>query len=686
MLALFAALGGALAVLLPTRPAAAASGDVLFSDTFESGFGKWSTSNTSLSGINTMTSSSTSRSLYVRGTTVATTSIAVDARVPALRVRAWIRRGSDRFSEQPDSGEDLVIEYLDSAGAWVSLGSWPGSGTAGAILSLDQTLGGGALHSGFRLRLRLTRGSGGPPDNYGIGWDYWHIDDVIVSEATPSTGLALGRCEEFSGGLTGWTVATGYGQAHTNGQAFNTASQSLALHGGTVTVTSQAVNLASARDATLRFWLRRGADSFSEDPDTGEDLYVEYLSSTGQWNRLASYAGSGSPGEIVQPSFTLAGAARHAGFRLRFGMTGRDGPAFDYWHVDSVCLSTQAPTADWRFEEESWSHTSGEVKDSSGHALDGTAHGEATTAFLDSALDGDPGTCRHATFDGTGDGVAIPTRAGLDQSAAATYAIWMQPHTSIGTRFLMGMNTDSTNATRSQLSLWTQDGALLGRAVTRAGSYAVKAALPAQKTWTHVALAFDGRSLILYQNAVAVASTSFVDTTLVANGRELGIGDVPETRNASFLGYLDEARIYAEALDASRVASVMKETHDCATISVHFRITHDGSAANCQPESIRVRVLDPLGNGVPTYGGTITLTTQTGIGTWSLARGDGFFSDGTANDGVATYQFDPADAGDATFALSYASGPSPIDVDVYDAAGRDDDTEGKLSFSPRASR
>ncbi|MFO0689645.1 MAG: LamG domain-containing protein [Myxococcota bacterium] len=677
-----AALALLLAVLLPAHRGHAASGDVLFTDNFESGFGKWSTTSTSLSGINTMTSSSPSRSLFVRGAAVTTTSIAIDTRVPALRVRAWIRRGSDAFSEQPDSGEDLVLEYLDSAGSWVSLGSWPGSGTAGAILSLDQTLGGAALHSAFRLRARLVRGSGGPPDNRGIGWDYWHLDDVVVSEATPSTGLALGRCEEFSGGLANWTVATGYGRADTNGLAVNTPSQSLALHGGTVTVTSQIVDLGSVKDATLRFWLRRGADSFSEDPDTGEDFYVEYLNPGGQWKRLASYAGDGTPGEIVQPSFSLVGAARHKGFRLRFGMNGRDGPAYDYWHVDSVCLSTQSAKADWRFEEGSWTRTNAEVKDSSGNGFNARSEGDATTAFLDAAIDGDPGTCRHGTFDGNGDGVFLGTGTGIDQSAAATYTAWMQPLTSSGARHVMGMNTDPSVSNRSQMSLYAQDGVLYGRATTKAGNYSVKATMPALKTWTHVALAFDGKSLVLYQNATAVASTTFSDTTLVANNREFGIGNVPETRSASFQGYLDEARVYAEALDATRIASVMKETHDCATTSVHFMISHDGSAANCQPESIRVRVLDPLGNVVTTYGGTITITTQSGAGSWSLVDGEGVLNDGTANDGVATYAFDPADLGDVTFALTYASGPSPIDIDVYDAAGRDTDTEGLLSFSP----
>jgi hypothetical protein len=682
-----AALCGALLFALHglvATEAHAAPGDVLFTDGFETGFAKWSTTNTSLSGINTMTWSSSSRSLFVRGATVATTSIAIDARVPALRVRAWIRRGSDAFSEQPDVGEDLWLEYLDSSGSWIRLASWSGSGTAGAIFSLDQTIGGLALHAGFRLRVRLLRGSGGPPDNRGIGWDFWHVDDVVVSEAMPSTGLALGRCEEFSGGLTGWTVAPGVGQARATSQAVNTASQSLAINGGTVTVTSQTVDLARLRDAKLDLWLRRGSDAFSEDPDVGEDFYVEYLNGSARWTRLATYPGDGAVGEIVRPSFSLPGSALHTGFRVRFGMTGRDGSDWDYWHVDSVCLSTRSPIAEWRFEESAYRGVADEVKDATDSGYHGTAYGQARPTLIESALPGDPGSCSHAAFDGDGDGdgVAIPGRSGLDRSSALTYSIWMQPHTSTGTRYVLGTNVDTSRSDRSQMAIYTVDGALIGSAITRAGTYSIKAALPPVKTWSHVALAFDGKSLVLSVNASAVARADFAETTLVEGGRELGIGNIPTTRNAGFLGYLDEARVDAAALDATRLGEVMKETHDCAAVPLRFVIQHDGSGAHCQPETMRVLVRDVLGSSVTTYGGTITLDTQTKTGSWSLVRGDGLLRDATPNDGLATYRFAASDLGEASFALHYATGPTSVDVDVYDAGSRDDDSEGWLVFAP----
>ena len=382
-------------------PLHAAPGDVLFSDDFESGMGQWSTTNSNRSGINSMTFSSASKSLYVRGDTVHTTSVAVDTRVPALRVQAWIRRGSDRFSETTDSGDDLWIEYLDANGNWQFLRSYFGADTPGEILSLDETITGDALHAGFRLRVQLTSGSGGPPANRGIGWDYWHLDDIRLVEVAPPEAFELGSCEEFESGLSSeWTVSGRYGQASVTSQTASSPSRSLAVFGGIVTVTSPTVDLAGASALRVSAWIRRGSDSFSEDPDSGEDFYVEYLRADGAWVTLGTYRGNGTPGQIYTPSYTLPAAAAHAGFRLRLRMRGYDRPPWDYWHVDSLCLEGDAaqagvPAAEWRFEESAWTGATGEVKDVSGRSHDGSIVGTPTPADAGLAL---PRSRRHSSY------------------------------------------------------------------------------------------------------------------------------------------------------------------------------------------------------------------------------------------------------------------------------------------------
>jgi len=76
------------------------------------------------------------------------------------------------------------------------------------------------------------------------------------------------------------------------------------------------------------------------------------------------------------------------------------------------------------------------------------------------------------------------------------------------------------------------------------------------------------------------------------------------------------------------------------------------SASTCLPDDITVTALDAAGNTLTTYGGTVTLTTSSGHGNWSLVKGQGTFTPGPPDSGTATYSFSPLDDGQAVFALS----------------------------------
>lgn len=118
----------------------------------------------------------------------------------------------------------------------------------------------------------------------------------------------------------------------------------------------------------------------------------------------------------------------------------------------------------------------------------------------------------------------------------------------------------------------------------------------------------------------------------------------------------------------------------------HFKVAHDGYGINCVDEPVTVSARDASDAILTGYTGSITLDTQTGRGTWVLVSGTAAnFADATADDGLATYTFDPADNGTATFALQYRQGTATLDVDAYETATpttRDDDTEGALLFGP----
>ncbi|MDO8414337.1 MAG: hypothetical protein Q7S51_11180, partial [Gallionellaceae bacterium] len=91
--------------------------------------------------------------------------------------------------------------------------------------------------------------------------------------------------------------------------------------------------------------------------------------------------------------------------------------------------------------------------------------------------------------------------------------------------------------------------------------------------------------------------------------------------------------------------------YTAATCFNHFAISHSGSAVNCQAEDITVAVHDVTHAIATSYTGTITLSTSTGKGDWSVVTGSGTLVNGTADDGAATYTFVAADNGDVVLGL-----------------------------------
>jgi MSHA biogenesis protein MshQ len=149
-----------------------------------------------------------------------------------------------------------------------------------------------------------------------------------------------------------------------------------------------------------------------------------------------------------------------------------------------------------------------------------------------------------------------------------------------------------------------------------------------------------------------------------------------------FEGKIADVRIFDSALSEKEIASLQT----CAGVSIaSFLISHDGNGINCASETIQVTALDGSGNSFSSYSSAITLDTNSARGTWLILSGTGSFSDATANDGIAQYNFDAADNGQASFALSYLEGASPIDIDVFETADptiRDSDAEGTMVFAP----
>lgn len=159
---------------------------------------------------------------------------------------------------------------------------------------------------------------------------------VISGPGSPP--LVVGVCETFDGGgLNNWNIS-GPGEAGTSAQTANSAPDSMFLSERQVTVTSIPINAAPGL-IFVEAWIRRGADAFSENPEAGEDLIIEFLDQNNNWITLETFPGGGPQGEIFTRQYTMPASAEHSNFRLRFTLTGGSGNNFDFWHVDDVCLT-----------------------------------------------------------------------------------------------------------------------------------------------------------------------------------------------------------------------------------------------------------------------------------------------------------------------------------------------------------
>ncbi len=323
------------AALLACAIAEAAPGDILFSDNFEDGtLGPWTTTDFTRAGVSNQAgfAGGGANGAFTRRGVVTVTSPFINANVPEARLTLWVRRGADSFSEDTDTNEDFVLEYQRADSSWVPLRTWLGSGTNGQIFNETFILPPDALHGALRLRLRQTGGSG-------VDFDYWHFDDVVVTEIAPASGLGVGGCDDFESGLsTNWTINSFTGFAGISAATSQSPLNSLYLNGGVVEVTSNVIDTSGITFGDLTLWVRRGSDFFSEDPDTNENLVVEYRDDVGNWVALETFTGAGAAGQIFLRSYNLPAPGRHSNFQVRFRQTGGSGAPWDYWHIDDVCF------------------------------------------------------------------------------------------------------------------------------------------------------------------------------------------------------------------------------------------------------------------------------------------------------------------------------------------------------------
>jgi len=155
------------------------------------------------------------------------------------------------------------------------------------------------------------------------------------------------EAEDFDDGGSvpaGWTTS---GDASITTSTSNSGSYSAEVSSGSTsnTLESPTVDTTFYEDSgviALDYWVRKGG-SFSDLPESGEDLVVEYKDDTGTWQTVETIqSNSFADGEkIANVDTTITSAdAFHTGFQVRFRGDGDGTDGFDYWHVDDVAIKS----------------------------------------------------------------------------------------------------------------------------------------------------------------------------------------------------------------------------------------------------------------------------------------------------------------------------------------------------------
>jgi len=283
------------------------------------------------------------------------------------------------------------------------------------------------------------------------------------------------------------------------------------------------------------------------------------------------------------------------------------------------------------------------VEDASGSGNAGT-FGQGVTRTTDGRFGG------ALKFDGSG-AVTIPNRQALQLSSKMTLEAWVNPSTTGSSqRDVIEKGRDNYYLLATSGSNRRPGGGASfrsGGATTAYGSSAIAA-----NTWTHLAVTYDGANLQFYVNGTRVSSVRKTGS-LNTSTSSLLIGGSEFSSSQSFVGMIDEVRVYDRALSATEIQNDMK--------------TPIGTTSGSTPGS------------TDTTAPTVSITSPTSSSTYSTtAKSVTLGISATDNVGVTevTWSNDRGGSGAATKATTWSaadiplqSGANVLTVTARDAAG-----------------
>ncbi|MCG8427738.1 MAG: LamG domain-containing protein [Chromatiales bacterium] len=470
---------------------------------------------------------------------------------------------------------------------------------------------------------------------------------LFIQSAATAPGDIL-FSDNFENGISQWTRSNN-GRAGIGTHTSNSPSHSLYLYKDTVWVTSDAIN-AAVSNADLTLWLRRGHDSFSEEPEDNEDLLIQYRDSSSNWVTLGTFLGSGTPGEIYNLSYSLPTQALHSNLQIRFYLLQGSNGQYDFWHIDDVVITEggtvtlNPPIGDWRFDELSWNSTPDEVLDYSCNDHHGTAFNTSPVAgVICNAADlSANSTSDYITLDG----------AVMNGLSDFTASVWVRTNDSSDSTILsaasgsgsLGAN-EATWYFRSNSQFWPTITASPFDDNTRLGASGGFR----DNAWHHLVWTRDAsaRTSCFYVDSALRGCATHPDSndsnplSVMDNG--LYIGQEQDSVGGSFEldqdweGLLDELLIFSEAFNSTEIRTLYNHQLNgnnwdgsprvcglspCSSLD-HYEISLTSPGVTCEAEPVIITAIGIDGNPyAPGAGHTITITTSPNADNWSLISGN----------------------------------------------------------------
>jgi len=412
-----------------------------------------------------------------------------------------------------------------------------------------------------------------------------------------------------------------------------------------------------------------GNYTFRTSSDDGVRLYVNNVLVIDNWTdhsvanndsaAIALTAGTRVP--IIMEFYERGGQAV-----AQLSWSGPDGAGFQF--IPRASLShfcgIAGPRAIYTMDQTSWNGTAGEVIDSSGNGMNGTAVGGAVPVSAR--------VCNGGQFNGSSRYVQVPGLSAILNSTASL-AFWIRTtQTGNDTAWQApGVTGVELSGTADDIFWgWLDASGRIGLSVGDTNTTKSTVAIN-DGTWKHIVLT---RNHVTGRYDIYIDGVRNVNNGVIAAGvigtAYSSIGRIEDTAGTPvyFNGQLDEVRVYDRVLTPEEVIAVRDITRPCAGPD-HYSIAGNTTAVNCDVTVVTFTAHDSAHGLVSPAAGTImNLSTSTNTGVWvNRFTGTGVWTPSGANNGVGTYVWP---GGESSFSITLRhNAVATVGINVADGNG-----------------